>query len=432
MPVLRLHARQDASVVSKGCEVVSAGLRVHCAPFTISQMNRRDFLATLPLALAASTLPASEMFAPHSAAKPNAAAQNSSSALRNKTAATTVPHELDFATALQAAEAIRAKKVSSVELTERMFARIDHYNPQLNVFAYQLREDALAQARKADAALGKASGVFHGVPITVKESFAVAGHPCMWGFPPLRDSKAPKNSDVVGRLLSDAGAVLLGATNVPVALADWQSYNPIYGQTNNPWDVKRSPGGSSGGSAAGLAAGLGYLSVGSDIGGSIRVPAHFCGIFGHKPTLDLVSLQGHLPGGAIGAPGFSTLLAVAGPLARSAGDLLAVLKVIGGAVGWDAKAWKWTMPEPRGRSLKNFRVGYVIDDPIAPPTAEEKALLEKTIALLERAGAQLKPGWPAGFAPTDLLANYRFHLDAFFFSTAPPEEQERMSKEAEA
>jgi len=174
------------------------------------------------------------------------------------------------------------------------------------------------------------------------------------------------------------------------------------------------------------------LSVGSDIGGSIRVPAHFCGIFGHKPTLDLVSLQGHLPGGAIGAPGFSTLLAVAGPLARSAGDLLAVLKVIGGAVGWDAKAWKWTMPEPRGRSLKNFRVGYVIDDPIAPPTAEEKVLLEKTIALLERAGAQLKPGWPTGFAPTDLLANYRFHLDAFFFSTAPPEEQERMRKEAEA
>jgi amidase len=215
-----------------------------CArPFTIPQMNRRDFLATVPLALAASTLPASEMFAPPSAAKPHAAAQNS----------TTVPHELDFATALQAAEAIRAKKVSSVELTERMFARIDHYNSQLNVFAYQLREDALAQARKADAALGKASGVFHGVPITVKESFAVAGHPCTWGFPPLRGSKAPKNSDVVGRLLSDAGAVLLGATNVPVALADWQSYNPIYGQTNNPWDVKRSPGGSSGGSAAGLA-----------------------------------------------------------------------------------------------------------------------------------------------------------------------------------
>ena len=350
-----------------------------------------------------------------------------------KVSASAAAHDLDFATALQAAEAIRTKKISSVELTERMFARIDHYNPQLNVFAYQLREDALAQAKKADAALGKLSGnstggVFHGVPITVKESFAVAGHPCTWGFPPLRDSKAPQNSNVVTRLLSDAGAVLLGATNVPVALSDWQSYNPIYGQTNNPWDVKRSPGGSSGGSAAGLAAGLGYLSVGSDIGGSIRVPAHFCGLFGHKPTLDLVSLQGHIPGGNPGLPDFSTLLAVAGPLARSAQDLLAALKVLGGPSGWDAKAWKWQMPEPRARSLKDFRVGYVIDDPIAPPTPEVKVLLENAIEKLGRAGAKMKPGWPEGFKPAELLANYVFMLEAFLYSTAPPEEQERLRK----
>jgi amidase len=388
-------------------------------------MNRRDFLATVPLALAASTLPVSEMFAAPAATKHRAGEQSSSAS---------APHELDFASALQAAEAIRTKKVSSVELTHRMFARIDRYNPQLNVFAYQLREDALAQAKKADAALaqGKASGqslgVFHGVPITVKESFAVAGHPCTWGFPPLRDSKAPKNSDVVNHLLSDAGAVLLGATNVPVALGDWQSYNPIYGQTNNPWDVKRSPGGSSGGSAASLAAGLGYLSVGSDIGGSIRVPAHFCGLFGHKPTLDLVSLQGHLPGGNAGAPDFSTLLAVGGPLARSASDLLAALKVLGGPAGWDAKAWKWQMPEPRARSLKDFRVGYVIDDPIAPPTPEVKALLENAIDRLSRSGAKLKPGWPEGLKAAELLANYKFMLEAFFYSTAPPGEQERQRK----
>jgi amidase len=411
-----------------------ASLRVLRAAFTIPQMNRRDFLASVPLALAASTLPASEIFAPTSTEKPDASAQSSSpSASQNKahgTAAVSAPNELDFATALQAAEAIRTKKVSSVELTERMFARIDHYNPQLNIFAYQLREDALAQARNADAALaqGQARGVFHGVPITVKESFAVAGHPCTWGLPPLRDSKAPQNSEVVNRLLSDAGAVLLGATNVPVALADWQSYNPIYGQTNNPWDVKRTPGGSSGGSAAGLAAGLGYLSVGSDIGGSIRVPAHFCGLFGHKPTLDLVSLQGHLPGGNPGPLDFSTLLAVAGPLARSAGDLLAALKVLGGPTDWDAKAWKWQMPEPRARSLKDFRVGYVIDDPIAPPTPEVKALLENVIEKLGRAGVKTKPGWPEGLKPPELLANYKFMLEAFLYSTAPPEEQERERK----
>jgi amidase len=418
-------------------------LRLPASPFTIPQMNRRDFLATVPLALAANAFPVSEVFTAPSAqgtkADPPAAPHKDHSSGPAKSSASAA-HELDFATALQAAEAIRTKKVSSVELTERMFARIDRYNPQLNVFAYQLREDALAQAKKADAALahaksssgqtsnGKPLGVFHGVPITVKESYAVAGHPCTWGFPPLRDSKAPGNSDVVNRLL-EAGAVLLGATNVPVSLSDWQSYNDIYGQTNNPWDVKRSPGGSSGGTAAGLAAGLGYLSMGSDIGGSIRVPAHFCGLFGHKPTLDLVSMQGHIPGGAPGLPGFSTLLAVGGPLARSAADLTAALKVIGGPAGWDAKAWKWQMPEPRARSLKDFRVGYVIDDPIAPPTPEVKALMESTIESLRRAGAKLKPGWPEGLKPAELLVNYRFMLDAFFFSTAPPEEQERLRKE---
>jgi amidase len=272
-------------------------------------------------------------------------------------------------------------------------------------------------------------GVFHGVPITVKESFAVEGHPCTWGIPELKDSKAPKNSDVVSDLINKAGAVLLGATNVPLQLADWQSYNAIYGQTNNPWDLKRTPGGSSGGSAAALAAGLGYLSAGSDIGGSLRVPAHFCGIFSHKPTLDLVSLQGHLPGGGPGLPDFSTLLAVGGPLARSAADLLAALKVIGGPTGWDAKAWKWQMPEPRHRSLKDFRVGYVIDDPFAPPTPEMKAVLENVIEQLRRAGVSLKPGWPQGVQPAELLANYRFHLDAFFFSSSPPQEQERLRKE---
>jgi amidase len=412
-------------------EHANRGLRVLRAPFTISQMNRRDFLGSVPLALASTALTPSRILAETDGAKSKAATQNSSPAASpHKASSAPVAHELDFATALQAAEAIRTKKVSSVELTERMFARIDHYNPQPNVFAYQLREDALAQAKRADAALAqrKSLGVFHGVPVTVKESFAVAGHPCTWGFPPLRDTKAPQNSDVVNHLLSDVGAVLLGATNVPVGLADWQSYNPIYGQTNNPWDVKRTPGGSSGGSAAGLAAGLGYLSVGSDIGGSIRVPAHFCGIFGHKPTLDLVSLQGHLPGGNPAPPDFSTLLAVAGPLARSAGDLLAALKVLGGPTDWDAKAWKWQMPEPRAHSLKDFRVGYVIDDPIEPPTPEVKAVLENVIDRLGRAGAKTKAGWPEGLKPAELLANYRFLLEAFLYSTAPPEEQERERK----
>jgi amidase len=370
-----------------------------------STMNRRDFLAAIPLALAANAI------------DPGLSAASSS-------------NELDFASALAAAEAIRKKQIASVELTRRVFERMDRYNPQINAFVYQLREDALAQAKKADEAQarGRSLGVFHGVPVHVKESFAVAGHPCTWGFPALRESQAPRNSEVVDRLLN-SGAVLIGATNVPTALADWQSYNPIYGTTNNPWDVKRSPGGSSGGSAAALAAGLGYLSVGNDIGGSLRVPPHFCGIFGHKPTLDLIDMQGHLPGGASGVPGFSTLLAVGGPLARSAADLLEALKILGGPAGWDARAWKWQLPEPRARSLRDFRVGYVLDDPIAPPTPEVRALLEKAIETLGRAGARLKPGWPPGVQPAEMLGNYFFHLGAFLNSTAPPEEQARMLKQ---
>src|SRR5215470_4330254 len=355
-------------------------------------MNRRDFLTTVPLTLTAEVLGVPHFHASESAFR---------SARAAPAPALSPSHDLGFASALRAAEAIRSREVSSVELTRLIFERIDRYNPQLNAFAYQ-REEALSQARNADEvqSRGESLGVFHGVPVHVKECFGVAGHPSTWGLVAFRDSKAPKNSEVVDRLLR-AGAVLIGATNVPVALHDWQSYNPIYGTTNNPWDLKRTPGGSSGGSAAALAAGLGYLSAGTDLAGSVRIPASFCGIYGHKPTLDLVSSKGSLPGGSSRPHGFSTLLAVAGPMARSAADLLAVLKVLGGPVDWDTKAWKWELPPARGRSLREFRVGYVLNDPIAQPTPEVEAVLEKAIQTLERAGVTLKPGWPPGVQSTE-------------------------------
>lgn len=334
--------------------------------------------------------------------------------------------ELSFASALRAAAAIRSKKISSVELTRHVFERMDRYNPSLNAFCFQLSDDALAQARKADEALGKGEslGPLHGVPIHVKESFGVAGQPCTWGIPAFKDSKAPRNAEVVDRLVG-AGAVLIGGTNVPLNLHDWQSYNSIYGTTNNPYDVGRSPGGSSGGSAAALAAGLGYLSMGSDIGGSIRVPSTFCGIYGHKPTLDLVSQQGHQVGGHRSGQGFSTLLAVVGPMARSAEDLLAALKIVAGPVGWDAKAWKWELPPPRAESLKDFRVGYVIDDPVSPPTGEVAAALENAIEAMGRAGAQLKPGWPARLQPREMAGTYLYMLGAFVASVTPEDAEGR-------
>lgn len=338
---------------------------------------------------------------------------------------------LDFASALQAAQAIRRKSVSSVELTRRAFERIDRYDPKINSFVYQLRDDALARAKTLDKSLakGKRLGVFHGVPINIKESFAVIGQPCTWGIPAFKDARAKQNSDPTERMLQ-AGAILIGATNVPLNLGDAQSYNKIYGTTNNPYDLKRTPGGSSGGSAAALAAGLGYLSVGSDIGGSLRGPAHCCGIYAHKPTLDLVSMRGHLPGGTFQSPGFSTFLAVAGPMARSADDLLAALKVLGGPSGWDAKAWQWKMPPPRARALKDFRVGYVLDDPIAPVSSEIKPLLQHAIDALGKAGAKLKPGWPPGYNPGALLENYLFMLRAFMFSVAPPAQQDAQKSTA--
>jgi len=331
----------------------------------------------------------------------------------------------DFGSALDAAAAIRARTISSVELTQHVLRRIDAFQPKLNAYVYQLREEALAAAKKADEALarGEATGVLHGVPINVKESFGVEGQPCTWGIPALRGSRAPAHSTAVERLLN-AGAILLGATNVPIYLMDGQAFNDIYGTTNNPWDLSRTPGGSSGGTAASLAAGMAFLSIGSDIGGSIRSPASLCGIYGHKPTLDIVPLTGHLPGGMRSFPGFSTLLAVAGPMARTAQDLESGLRVLAGPERPDAKALQWTLPKARHDSLRNYRIGFVLEDPAAPLSVETKAVLEAAVKACERAGATVREGWPQGVRFDELLDTYLFHLGAFDFSVTPPQQQQ--------
>jgi amidase len=328
--------------------------------------------------------------------------------------------DADFGDAVSAAEQIRSKRISSVELTKHVFARIDRHNPKINAFTFQLREEAMARAQQADDALAKKQslGPLHGVPVHVKESFGVQGRPATWGIPAFRNSKAPRNSAVVDKLLG-AGAVLIGATNVPLNLLDYQSYNAIYGVTSNPWDLKRTPGGSSGGTAAALAAGLGFLSVGSDIGGSIRLPAHFCGIYGLKPTLGLVSEAGQLPGGNYSDSGFSTELAVAGPMARSARDLDLGIRVLGGPERMPAKAWTWKLPAERFDALKGMRVGYVIDDPIAPLTSDSKPVFENAIRAMEKAGAVLRPGWPASIRIAELNWDYMMLLGAILYGVEP-------------
>jgi amidase len=333
----------------------------------------------------------------------------------------------DFGSALDAAAAIRARKISAVELTEHTLRRIDAFQPKLNSYVYQLRDQALEAAKQADLAIASnnVTGPLHGVPINVKESFGVQGQPCTWGVPQFKDAKAPTDSVPVRRLC-DAGAILLGATNVPKFLMDGQSFNEIYGVSNNPWDLSRTPGGSSGGSAASLAAGMAAFSVGSDIGGSIRTPASFCGIYGHKPTLDIVNARGHLPGGLHDNPGFSTLLAVVGPMARTAQDLEAGLRILAGPETPDSKAFQWTLPAPRHQRLGDYRIGYLLEDPLTPVSTETNSVLEAAIRACEKAGAILKNGWPDGFQFRELLDMYFFLLGAFDFSVMPPERQQHL------
>src|SRR5258707_6267531 len=222
-----------------------------------------------------------------------------------------------FWSAKKLANALKRRKIGCLEILEHYLARVERHNPTLNAIIASDLPAARKRARAADRALvkGEVWGPLHGVPMTIKESYDVAGLPTTWGLPELRENIPESNALSVDRLLA-AGVTLFGKTNVPLMLADWQSYNEIYGTTNNPWDVTRSPGGSSGASAAALAAGLTGIEAGSDIGARIRNPAHYCGGDGHKPTWGVVSPKGHALSGnvAYGAIG------VVGPLAPGADD----------------------------------------------------------------------------------------------------------------
>ena len=305
------------------------------------------------------------------------------------------PFDPDFGTALDAAAAIRAKNVSSVELTEHTLRRIEAFQPALNAYVYQLRDEALAAAARADEAIarGTATGALHGVPINVKESFGVEGRPCTWGIPPLASTKAPANATAVRRLL-DAGAVLLGATNVPFELMDGQSFNDIYGTSNNPWDLTRTPGGSSGGSAASLAAGMAFFSIGSDIGGSIRG----AGLVLRRSTATSPR--------SISSASWDTRPAAAAtfPASRRCWQWPGRWRaaptisrpdcgVLGGpgAAGVEGACSGRSRPAVTG-ALRDFRIGYVLDDPAAPVSAETRAVLESAIRACERAGATMKTG----------------------------------------
>lgn len=322
--------------------------------------------------------------------------------------------DLTFVSAIEAARSIQKGEVSSIDLTKHILNRIEKYNPAINAVVTVLKDDALTRARAADQTLAKGEiwGPLHGVPCTVKDTFEMANVLTTAGVPALAKHIPKRNAVVVERLLR-AGAVIIGHTNVPFMASDLQSYNEIFGTTNNPWDHERTPGGSTGGGAAALAAGLSYLSIGSDIGGSIRTPSNFCGVFGHKTSLNIIPARGHIPPlpGVLFPPGN---LGVMGPLARSAADLKLALKVFGGPDPDEAIAYSWTLPPSRGTHLSDYRIGYILDDPLCPVIPEVKEVLVKAIEAFHKNGAKLEEGWPSGVNPSGQYETYRFLLAATY------------------
>jgi amidase len=293
---------------------------------------------------------------------------------------------LHYQSATRLTALIRARKIGCLELLDHFLQRVERYNVAINAVVWMDSKAARKRARAADAALarGESWGPLHGLPMTVKEAYDLAGSPSTHGIPALRDHIAATDSLVVVRLKA-AGAVIFGKTNVPFAMADWQTFNAIHGTTRNPWNLERVPGGSSGGSAAALAAGLTGAEAGSDIGSSIRNPAHYTGTFGLKPTWGIVSQRGHAPPNTMRQAD----VAAVGPMARSAADLELLLNVMAGPDPLDAGAWKLALAKPRLKTIKGLRIALKLGDPNVAVETEYADCLQNLADRLAKAGAKV-------------------------------------------
>ena len=294
-----------------------------------------------------------------------------------------------YGTIKEISGALAARRISASELLELTIARIEALDERINAVVVRDFERARGAARAADMALTRGERrALLGIPFTVKEAINVAGLPTTWGFPQFKDF-VPKEDAVLVSRAKREGAVLLGKTNVPLGLGDFQSYNEIYGTTNNPWDISRSPGGSSGGSAAALAAGFGALSFGSDIGGSLRVPAHFCGVYAHKPTYGLLPFRGYNRPPDPPLP-INGDLAVIGPLARTAADLATALDVVAGPdEESEGIGYRLALPPARHRDLSEFRVLVIDRHPLMPTDGEVRTAINLFAMRLAKAGVKL-------------------------------------------
>ncbi|MEZ5870287.1 MAG: amidase [Nitratireductor sp.] len=291
-----------------------------------------------------------------------------------------------FGTASEMAAMIRIGAIRPSELLELHLGQIDRINPTINAIIWQDRENArkLAVQLDKEAARGEFRGPLHGVPVTVKEAFDLVGSPSTWGNPDLKNNYPARDAEVVERYRK-AGAIILGKTNVPLNLYEWQSFNELYGSTNNPWDLTRTPGGSSGGSAAALACGMSALEAGSDIGSSARNPAHYCGVFGLKPSWGVVPMQGHLPPGWYG----DIDIAVTGPMARHARDLDLAFDILAGADRFMHPAWRVDCPADARTRVREFKIAIKLGDEVSPVDDAYLGQLEKFGRKLEAAGAKV-------------------------------------------
>jgi Asp-tRNA(Asn)/Glu-tRNA(Gln) amidotransferase A subunit family amidase len=300
---------------------------------------------------------------------------------------------LTFLPAVSMAEQIRKKKISPVELVEAHLAQIEKLNPKLNAYVQVGAEQARRAASDAEVAViqEETLGPLHGVPISIKSSFEVAGMRCESGTRLRAGFVAQQDAPLVTRL-RNAGAIIMGVTNTPELLMAWETDNLLYGRTNSPWDLERTPGGSSGGEAAAIAAGMSAGGVGSDGGGSIRVPAHFSGICGLKPTPGRIPATGHFPVSA----GPFALIGVVGPMARTVADLKVLFEVMQGPDVGDICAAPVPVRWPSDDEVQRLRVGYFEDDGRTPVTPETRSAVRTAAQALRGAGFQVEAYRPQG------------------------------------
>lgn len=332
--------------------------------------------------------------------------------------------------AVQLARGIKAREYTAEAVLEHFLERTHRLNPALNAIVVLREEEARKQARAADRAAeeGRDLGPLHGVPMTIKETFEIEGWPTTAGFKGYRDHVSPRTAVTVQRLL-DAGAIVFGKTNVPEFAGDLQSYNDIYGTTNNPWNTALTPSGSSGGAAAALAAGLTPLELGSDIGGSIRTPAAFCGIFGLKTTYGLIPMRGHVPAepGALAKRD----MGVSGPLARHLDDLEAELDLLAGPDQDMAPAWTVSLPEATGRALTDYRFATWLNDDWAPVDQEVLSPLIELCEHLKQQGITVEDARPEGLNLETSHRLYYHLLGGAMGSGLPPFMRDKLQPLAE-